>query len=229
MPSRLQSGRSSLQVAKDIVNYLSSQPGGGVETPSGNMLRPRTLQLLGLSGAVLSACQAVQSGVQLIPLRCATSLALKRKLNPLQTSNQAAHHVFQALVLRPLEATRSVFCAALASGGPGGGFERLHFMLTHALQFSGAEPELTPQFLKAFDAALPFDTNPLYAVLHEPCYSQGPATRWSAQRVRDQMFAKAFDAEARKTTRCDACSSRLCLLVNGDQGTEKLITVWTRW
>lgn len=40
-----------IQVVKDVVNFLVSQPSGGVQTPSGNMLRPRTLQLLGLSGA----------------------------------------------------------------------------------------------------------------------------------------------------------------------------------
>ena len=85
--------------------------------------------------------------------------------------------------------------AALGSGGPGGGFERLHFLLARALHFSGSDPEITPQFLKAFDAAMPFDTNPLYAILHETCYTQGPATRWSAQRVQDQMFSKVFDAE----------------------------------
>ena len=96
--------------------------------------------------------------------------------------------------LRPDQAWRS---AALASGGPGGGFERLHFLLAHALDFSGPEPELTPTFLKSFDAAMPFDTNPLYAVMHESCYTQGPATRWAAQRVRDQLFSKVFDAEVR--------------------------------
>lgn len=32
-----------------IVNYLAAQPGGCVMTPTGNHLRPRTFQLLGLS------------------------------------------------------------------------------------------------------------------------------------------------------------------------------------
>jgi hypothetical protein len=35
---------------------------------------------------------------------------------------------------------------------------------------------------------------PLYALLHEPCYAQGAATRWSAQRVRAEF--PAFDADA---------------------------------
>jgi pimeloyl-ACP methyl ester carboxylesterase len=36
-------------IAKAIVNFLVAQPGGGVRTPSGSWLRPRTLQLLGMT------------------------------------------------------------------------------------------------------------------------------------------------------------------------------------
>lgn len=39
-----------------------------------------------------------------------------------------------------------------------------------------------------------WDTNPLYAVLHESIYCQGAASQWAAQRVRDASFADAFDA-----------------------------------
>ena len=39
-----------VEVVKDIVNFLAAQPGGGVQTPSGTWIRPRTFQLLGLSG-----------------------------------------------------------------------------------------------------------------------------------------------------------------------------------
>ena len=38
---------------------------------------------------------------------------------------------------------------------------------------------------------LTFALGPLYAVLHEACYAQGSATRWSAQRVRAEF--PAFD------------------------------------
>jgi hypothetical protein len=64
------------------------------------------------------------------------------------------------------------------------------------LDYSGPAPEVTPYFLKEFDGLIPFDTNPLYAILHESCYTQGPATCWAAQRVREQTFAEVFDAEA---------------------------------
>lgn len=34
---------------KAIVRMLKEAPGGGVQTPGGNMLRPRSLQMLGMS------------------------------------------------------------------------------------------------------------------------------------------------------------------------------------
>lgn len=66
-------------------------------------------------------------------------------------------------------------------------------MLDSALDMYGPVPELTPHFLKSFDACVPFDTNPLYALLHEGCYSSGGATKWAAQRVQDDKWAKLFD------------------------------------
>ena len=47
---------------------------------------------------------------------------------------------------------------------------------------------------QAFDAWLPWDTNPLYALLHEAIYCQGAASGWAAQRVRDAHFSADFDA-----------------------------------
>ena len=34
---------------------------------------------------------------------------------------------------------------------------------------------------------LSFSAGPLYALLHEACYAQGTATRWSAQRIRAEF------------------------------------------
>ena len=39
-------------------------------------------------------------------------------------------------------------------------------------------------FRYAVEAKLSFAAGPLYALLHEPCYAQGCATRWAAQRIR---------------------------------------------
>lgn len=42
-----------------------------------------------------------------------------------------------------------------------------------------------------------WDTNPLYALLHEAIYCQGAASNWAAHRVRQQQqYAEEFDAVA---------------------------------
>lgn len=40
-----------VEAVQNIVTHLIRQPEGGVRTPSGNLLTPRSLQVLGLSGA----------------------------------------------------------------------------------------------------------------------------------------------------------------------------------
>jgi pimeloyl-ACP methyl ester carboxylesterase len=59
--------------------------------------------------------------------------------------------------------------------GMSDGAEHLHYLLELPLG--------SPAFLHDVDAALPFARNPLYAVLHEACWADGGATRWSAERV----------------------------------------------
>ena len=63
------------------------------------------------------------------------------------------------------------------------GLERLHYLAEGALTGGG---ELTVAFREAARRALDHTDHPLYAVLHEPCYAQGAATRWSAQRILDE-------------------------------------------
>jgi pimeloyl-ACP methyl ester carboxylesterase len=74
--------------------------------------------------------------------------------------------------------------------GQSSGSDDLHYLLESA--FSGGL--LTDAFLHAVYGHLSFATGPLYAVLHEACYAQRAATRWSAQRIRDE-FAE-FDPRA---------------------------------
>ncbi|GAB4821662.1 hypothetical protein N2152v2_008708 [Parachlorella kessleri] len=84
---------------------------------------------------------------------------------------------------------------ALGLGGLGFslGFERLHYMLDTA--FDG--DQLSHRFMKEFDMWHHWDTNPIYAILHEAIYCQGgEASNWSAQRVRDTHYKEVFDAEA---------------------------------
>mmetsp|Transcript_14763 Transcript_14763/g.41571 ORF Transcript_14763/g.41571 Transcript_14763/m.41571 type:complete len:485 (-) Transcript_14763:100-1554(-) len=82
----------------------------------------------------------------------------------------------------------------LAGLGGGGGFERLHFLLESAWDGD----ELSYSFLSSCDRWGAWDTNPLYVLLHEVIYCNGPgeASRWAAHRVRETDYAEEFDAKA---------------------------------
>jgi hypothetical protein len=72
--------------------------------------------------------------------------------------------------------------------GGSSGSHVLHYLLEDP--FAG--DELSDDFLFAVQSHLSFASAPLYAVLHEPCYGQGQATRWAAQRIRGDFGE--FDA-----------------------------------
>jgi hypothetical protein len=67
--------------------------------------------------------------------------------------------------------------------GMSDGAERLHYILELPLH--------SPAFLHDVERAAGFARNPLYAVLHEACYADGCATRWSAQRTLPPEFDEA--------------------------------------
>ena len=64
------------------------------------------------------------------------------------------------------------------------GFEKVHYLLE--LAFAG-ERQVSSLFLRQLDEQLPFDPAPIYSLLHEACYAQGEATRWSAQRILSEF------------------------------------------
>jgi hypothetical protein len=65
--------------------------------------------------------------------------------------------------------------------GMSNGAARLHYLLE-------LDPG-SPAFAHDLAEMLPFrDRNPLYAVVHEACYADGHATRWSALRVMPEDF-----------------------------------------
>ncbi len=68
--------------------------------------------------------------------------------------------------------------------GMSDGWETLHYLLEEAwvCNAQGAEV-LSWNFLHHVQQQQSFDTNPLYAVLHEACYTQGHASAWSAHRL----------------------------------------------
>jgi pimeloyl-ACP methyl ester carboxylesterase len=67
--------------------------------------------------------------------------------------------------------------------GMSDGAERLHYLLEL--------PPDSPLFLHGVEDATRFARNPLYAIVHEACYADGCATRWSAERVMPDEFASS--------------------------------------
>jgi pimeloyl-ACP methyl ester carboxylesterase len=67
--------------------------------------------------------------------------------------------------------------------GMSNGAERLHYLVERALDY---------RLLHEMQAREAFEVEPLYALLHEPIYCQGEASRWSAARVAAE-FAELED------------------------------------
>jgi pimeloyl-ACP methyl ester carboxylesterase len=68
--------------------------------------------------------------------------------------------------------------------GSSAGSHELHYLLEDPWDGDGG---LADAFLADVADRAGFRRAPLYAVLHEACYAQGPATRWAAQRVRAEF------------------------------------------
>ncbi|MFF5970489.1 alpha/beta fold hydrolase [Streptomyces sp. NPDC012769] len=81
--------------------------------------------------------------------------------------------------------------------GGGTGTHQLHLLLEDAFVPTPAGPALSDAFLEGVQAQLSYAGHPLYAVLHEAIYAQGPGrghgpTDWAAERVRAEF--PEFDA-----------------------------------
>ena len=69
--------------------------------------------------------------------------------------------------------------------GMSDGFEMIHYLVEEAfIDVAGGAREMNWNFLHQLEHAQSFDTNPIFSVLHEACYTQRAASRWSAQRLR---------------------------------------------
>ncbi|XP_051148165.1 uncharacterized protein LOC127263186 [Andrographis paniculata] len=120
-----------IAIVQEVVKYLAESEGGGVPLPSGGVLTPRGLQLLGLSGL-----------------------------------------------------------------GSSTGFERLHYMFERVwdpILVPAAPKKISYYFLNAFERWLDYNTNPLYAIMHESIYCQRASSSWSAHRIRAEND-RQFDA-----------------------------------
>lgn len=67
------------------------------------------------------------------------------------------------------------------------GMEHLHYLLEGAFCGGAGGDELSLPFLRALENSQSFETNPIYVLLHEMCYTQQAAARWSAHRVRAEF------------------------------------------
>ncbi|MEM7306012.1 MAG: alpha/beta fold hydrolase [Planctomycetota bacterium] len=65
------------------------------------------------------------------------------------------------------------------------GFEVLHNLFEQA--FVPGSDGFAYGFLRAVENASTYDVHPIFSLLHEACYTQGFASRWSAQRVRAEF------------------------------------------
>jgi pimeloyl-ACP methyl ester carboxylesterase len=74
--------------------------------------------------------------------------------------------------------------------GASTGSHTLHYLLEEPL----AGDDLSDYFLHEAGSRVSFSVAPLYALVHEACYGQGPPTNWAAQRVRAEFGE--FDAAA---------------------------------
>ena len=63
------------------------------------------------------------------------------------------------------------------------GYETAHYLVENAFVDTAKGREISYEFLKGMEQHLSFDTNPIYAILHESIYAQGFSTRWSAERM----------------------------------------------
>lgn len=68
-----------------------------------------------------------------------------------------------------------------------GSIDSVHEMITRFTSDLNQFGFFTRPTLAAFEAMTPFDTMPLYALLHEPIYARGGAPRWAADRAMSQF------------------------------------------
>ncbi|MCZ2134667.1 MAG: alpha/beta hydrolase [Burkholderiales bacterium] len=87
--------------------------------------------------------------------------------------------------------------------GASDGFEAVHYLLEEAFVDIGGARHLNANFLLGIEEAQSFDSHPIYALLHEACYTQGEASAWSAGRLRDSMPGFALPRTAAQALASD--------------------------
>jgi pimeloyl-ACP methyl ester carboxylesterase len=79
--------------------------------------------------------------------------------------------------------------------GMSDGFEALHYLIEEAWEDIGGQRKLSWSFLHHLEQMQHFDTNPIFSLLHEACYTQQAASNWSAERLLGEYPAFALDRD----------------------------------
>jgi len=68
--------------------------------------------------------------------------------------------------------------------GASDGFEKVHYLLETAFVDGPERREINYKFRRGFEDTFHFQTNPIFAILHEAIYCQEAASNWAAHRMR---------------------------------------------
>lgn len=71
--------------------------------------------------------------------------------------------------------------------------EEIHYLLEEAFAGTGAREIPSHIFLKGVHGSLCFDTNPIFAILHEAIYAQGSSTSWACHAVQQEHYSHYDD------------------------------------
>lgn len=75
----------------------------------------------------------------------------------------------------------------------GRGLNSIHYLLERAFDGSPDYSKLSYYFLHQVENVLSFNTNPIYALLHEAIYCNGKASNWSAERILEEFPQFSMD------------------------------------
>lgn len=103
---------------------------------------------------------------------------------------------------------RRFLSLGLGLGGSPSAFASMHELLsTSCIDNDSDQVEFTLAFLKRIDSAQSFDDHPLYFLMHESIYADGPSyspTDWAAHRAYEALVKTPSEFDYRLTSKLDS-------------------------